>query len=213
MLLIKLEPDVWNIEALDDRRRRFLQESPEGLSIIESAVGEAQRHSSAISPRWQPSDENAGFYRARSRIPASPELFDLIFNGPAGYRAHYYFQPDTGEWFNNRLVRALVTVIERNHALMDLVHGPSVLKSLAGKWSKIWVTDDTTVFGEAPENQLRPERWVKNNKPGNMGLRAPYPLSPSIDLIGTWIHPHTGETWLPQEKEHRSFDLHMKGFV
>jgi hypothetical protein len=209
---IKLTPDIWNIDALPIGRQQRINNSPAGAVLITKAAEQARAPEAPIPVGWEPAIEAPGFFRVKARIGVSEELFDWIFNGPAGYRAHYYFHPDSGERFNRQMVLAIGSAIQRRMLGLVQIYGSAVLKSLEGKWSKIWVGDNDA-FGEAPENQLRPQRWVDNNEPFKMGLRAPLPPEPAIELIGTWINPMTNEFWLSPDKENRSQDLNLRGFA
>jgi hypothetical protein len=49
------------------------------------------------------------------------------------------------------------------------------------------VYGDGAAFSEAPEDEFKPRNWVAI-KSKNVGLRAPLPKFPAIDLKGSWIN-------------------------
>jgi hypothetical protein len=214
MSWIRLSPSEWDITALSKVRQQRIHSTPGTGELIAQTREQARKRHHLAAADWQPADEAPGFFRTKVRIPITRDLFDWIFNGPAGYRAHYYHDAALGELLNRKFVETLIPALHNDRGLLGLLqmYGPAVLQSLDGKWSKIWVGLDD-FFQDAPACQLRPQRWMDNNEPDRMGLRAPLPEAPSIELIGTWINPATGEIWLSPDKVVRSQNLHDTGFA
>src|SRR5262249_15620110 len=87
-----------------------------------------------------------------------------------------------------------------------------VRHSLKGPWSKIWVYGDGVPFQQAPEGELRPWRWVRNDSL-SIGLRAPLPQVTAIDFKGTWVSDVDQAYRQDPLKLDRDERLHAKGFA
>src|SRR5687768_13604962 len=57
--------------------------------------------------------DNPEYARLEARIPVPSELFDSLFNGRTGYRAHYYASSERGAAFNRNLVDMLIPAVLR----------------------------------------------------------------------------------------------------
>jgi hypothetical protein len=207
--------DNWDLSQIKDSNRRYrLLHPPSGEEVITAVAQDARAaaEKGKLSVKWEPAKETVGFYRLWARIPIQADNFDLLFNGRSGYRAHYYVSADDGAYFNRTLIDALTPII----LSVGIPSSPrlNIIKSsIAARWSKVWVADDTQVFGCAPPDEFRPSRWAEKRRAGNMGLRAPRPAGPAIDVKGTWIRPSDGAIWIDPIKKTRDQDLHRTGFV
>jgi hypothetical protein len=206
----------WDLISLaDDQRRRLLYSAPDGQVLVDRIAAECLSASGVIELHWQPACENQGYFRVIASTPCDPQIFDWLFNGPSGYRAHYYRDADIGEAFNKQAAETMIEAVLRSHAWPEFKRSEeaATVASLRGQWTKVWAGGGPTTFQTAPKGELRPTRWVKNCRPCDMGLRAPLPENPVIDLIGTWVHPVTLKTWLSPDKVDRADRLHQRGFV
>lgn len=207
---VRIPTDEWNIDALKPDRRDRLSCAPDGELLIEMLVREIEHRPVHVQP-WEDALNKRGYRRAKVSISCCRDTFDYLFNGPTGYRAHYYRSPCVGVAYNRAITQAVaLKVISLNKAQVNFAQRIS----LTGPWSKIWPVGDGATFGAAPENQLRAKRWVEHNVSATaMGLRAPLPDRPEIGLIGTWVDPCSGEVWLSPDKQDRAMDLHRRGFT
>ena len=87
--------------------------------------------------------------------------------------------------------------------------------SLNGPHSKVWVAGDWAAFIHESE-VLKPPRWVAywsrcQDKP--LGLAAPLPGEPALDLKGTFICKETGRPWLPESKKDRDQKIYSSGWT
>jgi hypothetical protein len=153
-----------------------------------------------------------------STIPLTVDTFDLLFNGRMGYRAQYYRSVEDGRVFNRRLVNALTPMI-RSALIVEQCSLPAewsqVELSLKGPHSKVWVAGDWAAFIHESE-VFKPARWVTywsrcQDKP--LGLAAPLPGEPALDLKGTFICKETGRPWLPESKKDRDQKIYSSGWT
>src|SRR5204862_2269084 len=141
----------------------------------------------------------------------SPEIYDWLFNGPTGYRAHYYSAESAGEAFNAAIVSKLVSEVVKSAAwtAFNASVRDAGLPSLSGQWAKIGFND--CAFRNAPERELLPEAWNAYCKPDAMGLRAP--RYSKIEIVGAWLNPTTMKFWNSPDKADRSQQIHRRGYA
>lgn len=210
-----VSPLEWDMTNMRDKHRMHrLRKAPSPSEIVGMIVGDAQKAVVArtIALDWEDACEKAGFFRALVAIPVGLDTFDALFNGPNGYRAHYYAAESTGTQFNRAIISALVPCIESAHQFANhRVPWDVFGKSITERWSKIWVWNDKEVFPNSELAELRPKRWFESCPLESMSLRAPLPINPAIELKGTWLRPGDGEIWLSPDKEDRERRLHLRG--
>jgi hypothetical protein len=208
----------WDLSGMEERdrdRAARLLDPPSGEELI-SAVA-AQALEAAIQGRsswsWQHGKVMAGCGRAIGSFPLYADTFDALFNGRSGYRAQYYLSCQEGIEFNARLISALQKPLRLacERAPTDLV--ASLQHSFEGPYSKIWVLCDGGPFCGAPKDEFKPRSWFERN-PASMGLRAPFPDLPGIEIKGSWMnnsdhHYQEDTTW----KGDRHRRLAETGFV
>jgi hypothetical protein len=107
---VRISRDEW-IFNLQLDRRLHLNSSPDAEQLIDSIAAEVRLHITGLKLRWEPATENPGYYRIRATIPCSRSIYDWLFNGPCGYRAHYYSSQQSGEWFNRTFVEKIASEI------------------------------------------------------------------------------------------------------
>ena len=210
---VRIPSNIWKYDLPQDRTTH-LDAAPDGPDLIAHLLTELRSNIDRVWFEWQPAIERPGYFRTRAFIPCSPSLYDWIINAPSGYRAHYYASEHDGESFNAFIVAQILPELAR------LEHWPGVAEpdrqngeqSLGGRWAKLALSNEA--FQDAPMLQMLPQRWVKNRVNDEaMGLRAPRPESPKVELAGTWLHPVTRETWISPCKTDRSNRIHVKGFA
>jgi hypothetical protein len=167
---------------------------------------------------WREACDQKGYWRVESTVPLAAEAFDLLFNGRMGYRAQFYRSVDDGRRFNRSLVDRLTPVIEAalEHGRCSLpVEWNQVEQSLNGDYSKVWVAGDWATFIHEPE-VLKPARWGaywSRCQDKALGLAAPLPCEPALDLKGTFICEKTGKPWLPESKRDRDQKIYCSGWT
>lgn len=179
----------WNLTGMKDRARAAKLLHPLGGEQLINAVAaeaEAAARGSLSSWRWQQGEEMVGCRRGIATFPLAPDTFDALFNGRSGYRAQYYLSCDEGVQFNNEIMKAISESLALTHQKAPAEESADLERSFVGPFSKIWVLGDRAPFLAAPENEFMPRRWVENN-PVSIGLRAPLPSSPAIEVKGSWI--------------------------
>jgi hypothetical protein len=144
-------------------------------------------------------------------VPCSPEIYDWLFNGPTGYRAHYYSADSAGEAFNTAIVSKLVSEVVKSAAwaAFNASIRNAGLPSLSGQWAKIGLND--CAFRNAPERELLSRAWAENCKPDAMGLRAP--RYSKVEIVGAWLNPITKTFWNSPDKADRSQEIHRRGYA
>jgi hypothetical protein len=209
---VRITAVEWRL-GVSAERKLHLCAAPDAPRLIELIAGQARSESDQAVFCWEAAVESIGSFRVKALFPCSPEIYDWLFNGPTGYRAHYYSAVSTGEAFNRRIVAALEAELIQSLAWPDFNAsiGNAGLQSLSGPWSKIALND--CAFREAPERELLPKLWVENCRPGAMGPRAPRPNSCSVEVVGTWLNSVTGTFWNSPEKADRSAQIHLRGFA
>ena len=199
----------WRLDDLGDpERTRRLLDPPSSLELLISPVAEATRaaQDGQICLVADPCFSRPEFgTRVHATIPVTEVLFDQLFNGRSGYRAQYCLSVKAGCWYNRAIVDALVPPLRHAHASLGdtELQWCEVERSLAGRYSKIWVADDEEHFQKAPA-VLHVPGWTGN------GQRVPLPSSPRVDVKGTYIQPgsHREETTKP----YRDRCLHQDGW-
>lgn len=207
-----LEWDMTNMRDKDRMHRLLKAPSPSALvgMIVDDARSAVAARTIALD--WEEAREKTSFFRAVAAVPIGRDNFDALFNGPNGYRAHYYAAEARGTQFNRTIIDALVPYVEASHQYTGLDVSLDIFrKSILERWSKIWVWNDTQVFSTSESAELRPKRWFESCSLESMSLRAPLPFNPAIDLKGTWLRPGDGEIWLSPDKEDRELRLHLRG--
>lgn len=205
---------------MDAARRCRLLSSVSTEKLLQQVITEAEGAAAdnPVCAHWREATKRKGYLRVESTVPLKADTFDLLINGRMGYRAQYYLSVDDGRRFNRRLVNSLTPLILT--ALENGRCGPPVEcsraeNSLKAPHSKVWVAGDWAAFIHEPE-LLKPARWVKywgctEHKP--IGLSAPLPCKPKLELKGTFICEKTGEPWLPSFKKDRDQEIHCSGWT
>jgi len=213
--------DDWNLTEMMDaaRRCRLLGSlSPKGLleQVEEEANGATGNN--GVCVHWREACERKGYWRVEAMVPQTANTFDLLFNGRMGYRAQYYRSIDEGGKFNrmllDRLTPAIKAVLE-NWQCGFPASWNQVEQSLKGPYSKVWVAGDWAVFYRAPK-VLKPTRWVtywSHHEDQPLGLAAPLPCEPALDLKGTFICEKTSKPWLPDSQKDRDQKIHCSGWT
>jgi hypothetical protein len=211
----------WNLEKMTDPERRCrLLDSMSPKKLLERVDTDANKAvaDNTVCVHWREADDQKGYWRVESTVPLAADTFDLLFNGRMGYRAQYYRSLDHGRTFNRILVDRLTFVIKA-----ALRHGRcsfpatwnQVKQSLKGPHSKLWVAGDWAAFICEPQ-VLKPARWIaywSRCQDKALGLAAPLPGKPELDLKGTFICKKTGEPWLPESKKDRDQKIHCSGWT
>jgi hypothetical protein len=185
-----VDPGEWDLSGMVDRDRaaRLLDPLP-GEDLIVSVAAEAME--AALDGRsswgWQDGDHMAECGRGIASFPLHRDTFDALFNGRSGYRAQYYLSCQEGANFNAMLIGALLRPLSIACERAAAEQAKSLQHSFGGPYSKIWVLCDGGPFNAAPEGEFKPRRWFKNN-PVSVGLRAPVPELPGIQIKGSWIN-------------------------
>lgn len=207
---------VWDLDLMknEDRRRHLLSDiSPrELIDLIVEEVKEAVS-TGHCGLRWSTADENVGFRRVEAVIRLSFESLDLLFNGRMGYRAQYYRSTRAGQFYNRTIIERVTPIIAPLFHKLEKLYADLFCKSLIGPHSKIWFAGDWVHHDDPPE--LTPTRWTEYwvGKEKKMGLIAPQPKEPMLDIKGTWISPVTGAMWLPEHKKLRDQEIHLTGWT
>lgn len=204
----RVPPKEWDLSALPAVRRKRLECAAAADTLISQVISSAMLVS---APACENSAERTGYIRAVAQFRISADLFDLLFNGPTGYRAQYYLSESQGDAANRLLTRGLSSIIAGLPQSCSTSSNLCVVNaSLDGPWTKIWPRNH--LFIEAPCNELRARRWVSNCiSRSSQGLKAPFDQDGIVELKGTFTDPTDGKYWLDPCKEHRSKDIHLKG--
>lgn len=177
------------------------------LSEVDLAVGNRN-----LELEWEPACEKPGFWRVTAKLPVAQATFDQLFNGRSGYRAQYYLSPEEGVLFNRMIIESLEDIIYRAFCAKPLDVGfDLIVHSLRMPHAKVWIADEQAAFDDAKLGGLRPQRWWTGTG-ARRGCCAPLPVSPKIDLKGSFVDPETGSFWVDPLKESRAWDLYAKGF-
>lgn len=212
--------EEWQIddEVLGDvERLRHLTNTPTSEELIkltsEQAMKAANKHTIQLS--LVQSLDQPDYCRIEAKIPMHDITFDQLFNGNEGYRAQYYISVGEGATFNNKIVTALIpSILASCKAKTFYDKRDFIKKSLSGSYSKIWVVGDGKAFLNSPA-AISIERWSAywENNQNAFGLRLPLPMSPQLDLKGTFLKEETGEEWVYEGKRERDEDIHNTGWT
>jgi hypothetical protein len=191
-----------------------LNAAPDGDELRALTVAEIQANVPRASFCWQAGERMEGCFRVKLSIPCTAPTYDWLFNGPTGYRAHYYSSENEGEAFNQLLVAGLVSVLlplPRWQEFDQSIEGLGE-RSLRGPWSKLGFDD--AAFSDTPPRELLARRWVsRSGGCDKRGLRAPRPVEPRLQFWGTWILRSTRECLLDQCKADRPCDIWSRGYA
>jgi hypothetical protein len=192
--------------------------SPEELLERVEAEAKEVAANNTVCVHWKEAREQKGYRRVESTVPLTVDTFDLLFNGRMGYRAQYYKSVEDGRGFNRRLVNVLTpmvrTVFENGQCSVP-VEWNRIEQSLKGPHSKVWVAGDWAAFIHESE-VLKAARWVaywSRCQDKALGLAAPLPGEPALDLKGTFICEKTGKPWLPESKIDRDQKIYCSGWT
>jgi hypothetical protein len=152
-----------------------------------------------------------GYSRAVFSVRICRQTFDYLFNGRSGYRAQYYRSVDEGAAFNCHQVRALLPAINVIFDQNPKGHPWAIVeRSIAGPWSKLWVSGDSVPFKEAPDGEFRPRRWHELGIP-IVWLKAPLPREPAIEIKGTWMSNSNDGYVIDPMKADRDQQVNIRG--
>jgi hypothetical protein len=217
---IPVSAEDWLIdEALltDAARKDHLIDVPaptELIGLVSEAAASGARGDGIHLFLVQAVDE-PDYVRIEAKIALPNLLFDRLFNGRSGYRAHYYASSAKGAAFNRSIVDSLIpAVLEACRCSMLEPKADVIKRSLSGRYSKIWVVGDGEAFLASPA-ALKPERWAAywHEKEKAFGLRLPCPAAPQLDLKGTFVELETGNEWVAEEKRDRDEEIFKKGWA
>jgi hypothetical protein len=213
--------DDWNLEEMTDSARQCrLLGSVSPQELLERVEAEAKEvaANNTVCVHWRAATEQKGYWRVESTVPLTVDTFDLLFNGRMGYRAQYCRSVEDGRVFNRRLVNVLTpmirTALENGQCSLS-VEWNQVEQSLKGSHSKVWVAGDWAAFIHELE-ALKPARWVaywSRRQDKALGLAAPLPGEPALDLKGTFICDQTGNPWLLESKKDRDQKIYCSGWT
>jgi hypothetical protein len=163
------------------------------------------------------------------RVPE--ETIDSFFNSPAGYRAQYVFDPESGQRQNALLIAAiadrLLTFAEAHPAKHHLAID-SVRLSLAACSAKVWLPESSISFDHNLVAEIVVPRWHRNalaaldafrrrerptpeqQEKAIWGLRAL--RAGSIEVKGAFLSTE-GDEVVPRDKIRRRFDIHEFGYA
>jgi hypothetical protein len=207
---VRIPSTEWKFD-LPDKRKLQLYDAPDGAELIEIVASEVRLNEGRTVFCWESAVEKIGWFRAKVIAVCSPDSYDRLFNGPTGYRAHYYSAESAGEAFNAAIVSKLVSEVVNSAAwpAFNASIRNAGLPSLSGQWAKIGFND--CAFRNAAERELLPDAWVAHCKPEAMGLRAP--RHSKVEIAGAWINPVTGTFWNSPDKADRSQQIHWRGYA
>jgi hypothetical protein len=193
------------------------------LEIAEQLAREVRdgikRHE-ILSIDRQTADDNPGFERVYANLALSGELFDLLLNGPCGYRARYFVSEQTGEAYNRLLVETIAPILIENKQLYTAgVTEELCRRSLYGRHTKFWFSKEVTSPSYEPHlatltEVIHVDRWRSfwRGKPRpHKGLLAPIPDDPCVLLNGTFLRPSDWCDW--EQKPDRSHQIWAKGWT
>lgn len=213
--------DDWDLKEMTDSARRYrLLGSVSPQELLERVEAEAKEvaANSTVSVHWREATEQKGYWRVECTVPLTVDAFDLLFNGRMGYRAQYYRSVEDGRVFNRHLVNVLtpmIRIVLENGQCSLPVEWNQVEQSLKGPHSRVWVAGDWAAFIHESE-VLRPARWAaywSRCQDKALGLAAPLPGEPALDLKGTFICEKTGKPWLPESKKDRDQKIYCSGWT
>lgn len=209
---MKISLPEWKYNLPADRVAH-LNAAPNAETLLALALSEVKSNVEQANLCWQAANERLGQFRAKAFVPCSPSLYDWLFNGPTGYRAHYYSSEREGNDFNQALVTGTCSELFQisRWKEFDASVGGLGEVSMRRPFSKLGFDDGA--FREAPSRQLLPERWERRSAGADtMGLRAPRPGRSKLHFVGTWINRER-EIWIPELKSDRAKDIHDTGFA
>lgn len=210
---VRIPATEWQYNLDTDRVDR-LNAAPDGDELRALTVAEIQENIQRASFCWQAGERMEGCFRAKVSVPCNPGTYDWLFNGPTGYRAHYYSSENEGEAFNQLLAASFLSAllpVPRWQEFDQPVDGLGA-RSLRGPWSKLGFDD--AAFSDSPPRELLARRWVSRSGGCDLrGLRAPRPLAPRLQFYGTWILRATRQCRLDKSKADRPCEIWLRGYA
>ncbi|BBU33447.1 hypothetical protein BTHE68_71810 (plasmid) [Burkholderia sp. THE68] len=148
--------DEWHFDGASPALIEQVEACPDPDELIRqlgSSLAAAIDGSGVSYSREFVDELTVGDQRSLTFFPVAPALFNQLFNGRRGYRAHFWVSPETGDEFNRKIISQLreelarmpVTVgghdRTRSRKLRDAqIEKSFVLDSLRPDLAKIWLT-------------------------------------------------------------------------
>jgi hypothetical protein len=149
-----------NIFEADAERAAALEHAGSADALVDelqAALRSGLREPDEVRFGQEQATDQRGGIRTVVQFCLGAHLFDWLFNGRAGYRAHYLAGPEFGERFNNRVADALLSDLKER--LPDTICARSIgagfsdlgparmskdflVRSLGGGVSKLWVCSE-----------------------------------------------------------------------
>jgi hypothetical protein len=211
-----------------ERAKRLIEHLP--FSELVGRISEVR--SIAFSAEMGRRDAR-GWVRALWVIDTTPEVFDLFFNSPSGYRAQFYIAADRG-LRANRL--SIDSVQDRLLGLaeaypVNLMTRQQVETSLASRYAKIWIDESASTVNKTSTDPLviqalEVPRWVRAMNEALSAWAqqrgpAPYvarsllgvqaPEGRSLKIVGAWVNNEIADH-VVHSKEERAEHIHKFGF-
>jgi hypothetical protein len=210
---VRIQPAEWQYN-LEIARVEHLSAAPDGDELRALSIAEIHMNIQHARFCWQAGECMEGCFRVKVSVPCTSPTYDWLFNGPSGYRAHYYSSENEGEAFNQLLVAGLVSALLPLPRWQEFDRSIGGLgeRSLRGPWSKLGFDD--AAFSDTSPRQLLARRWVSRSGGCDLrGLRAPRPVEPCLRFSGTWILCATRECRLDGSKADRPCEIWSKGYA
>jgi hypothetical protein len=196
----------------DDRGDQLMNDAPDYRDIVERIRIELGQCSATVR---QSRDLPLKPRRVEFSFVVLPVTCDAFFNGPTGYRAQYYIDPDLGQAANGYTIETLHAKLE--HAFLagqlpDIARDEMVY-GLRAASAKIWIEEQSD---RTPA--LAVDRWVDSARE-NGGLKSQMALTApqgvTLEVKGAWIHRASNNVFtelVTDEKIKRRFEISATGF-
>jgi hypothetical protein len=197
---------LWSFTAaVPAERQRMLLEC-DSFDTIELSINLVAKVESFI---WEPASarELAGCSRASYKLTVVPELYDLFFNSPVGYRAQYAASVNGGETANHRFIETLTNKLLA--ASFQACSESRLRTSLQARQAKVWIHEkevESHLGGD--EEEIFFPQW-RGRCETDVGLRAP--VGTELVIHGGWLDS-SGIEKLNPFKLLRSKQIHECGF-
>jgi hypothetical protein len=221
----------WDYPGLPQKRQDLLGMSQCPLTLLNDLGG---TNIALVSFLWEPgkTPETQGYHRPNFVVDVGGDMFDRLYNSPAGLRGQYFMQPvidNCGDIFNAAVVAVLYAAVKAEIDQGNPAEAAFIQKALLDKGAKAWMDEGQGLPGSKGDIAFSVPRWQSFSAPGpnspildylqinanaiheRVSYGAYAPARTQLRIMGAWIDAN-GNTKIVNKKTTRSMQIAYLGF-